>query len=580
MDMKKILQALDGVPNKPKVDSTDMKRFVSIVTEGAGPLNRLTPAESIVVNHYSTAASPSKSITSPVLNIATDAKPSMVGKYFKMVEEEFDESAQRYRTRASQLAERVAAKMTGRKPVNESDQNPIDSITLNIPLLLRLLEYAKEDAKTDMDLHRVAENIVKLGSHGTLSMDAYDAIIKDHDNPSSDSKHTSLSTQSTKDPMSEICNTKNSESLSEGDQWRGTKSGSEEAEHTDHTYEEAQQYIKTAYPFHKTYSVHRAEPGFVALFKPSQFAKSISHMTDVDAGIQQLRLKFNAMMSGSDQASPSFGYSWGVSENTNTGIAVLYYQDRGMGSDQITIASKTKQNLAGAVAVFRDAGIIPELGSMKARRSEKAASRSEIASKKGLVVGRKFSQIANDPEIMWKIVAITPSGKVKAVNLQTGRTHLWSPGSISKGMLATGGSSNDVAEDLTTSHKELSGKVKSRAAEKQAAQTIQQAKNPGQWKWNKGDVILSRKTGKTYRIVGRYYDDRKNRPMYFYERGDKTGGGEWEQGSFDANKAHEAFTQITVSECNECMEACWKGMKRKTETIATEGTGSNCMFKF
>jgi hypothetical protein len=34
--------------------------------------------------------------------------------------------------------------------------NPKDIIKLDIPLLIRLLEYAREDAKTDMDLHNVA----------------------------------------------------------------------------------------------------------------------------------------------------------------------------------------------------------------------------------------------------------------------------------------------------------------------------------------------------------------------------------------------------------------------------------------
>jgi hypothetical protein len=32
--------------------------------------------------------------------------------------------------------------------------NPKDTITVDVPLFIRLLEYAREDAKTDMDLHR------------------------------------------------------------------------------------------------------------------------------------------------------------------------------------------------------------------------------------------------------------------------------------------------------------------------------------------------------------------------------------------------------------------------------------------
>lgn len=56
--------------------------------------------------------------------------------------------------------------------------NPKDVITVDVPLFIRLLEYAREDAKTDMDLHDVAENIISLSSTGkTLTMDDYNTII-------------------------------------------------------------------------------------------------------------------------------------------------------------------------------------------------------------------------------------------------------------------------------------------------------------------------------------------------------------------------------------------------------------------
>ncbi len=39
----------------------------------------------------------------------------------------------------------------------ENTFNPTDKLTLDVPLFIRLLEYAKEDAKTDMDLHTATE---------------------------------------------------------------------------------------------------------------------------------------------------------------------------------------------------------------------------------------------------------------------------------------------------------------------------------------------------------------------------------------------------------------------------------------
>jgi hypothetical protein len=56
--------------------------------------------------------------------------------------------------------------------------NPSDKVTLDIPLFIRLLEYAREDAKTDMDLHNVAEKAISLSETGkTLTMAEYDTLV-------------------------------------------------------------------------------------------------------------------------------------------------------------------------------------------------------------------------------------------------------------------------------------------------------------------------------------------------------------------------------------------------------------------
>jgi len=64
------------------------------------------------------------------------------------------------------------------KILKENISNPTDTITMDVPLFIRALEYAKEDAKTDMDLHKVAEKAIELSSNGrTLSMNDYDRIV-------------------------------------------------------------------------------------------------------------------------------------------------------------------------------------------------------------------------------------------------------------------------------------------------------------------------------------------------------------------------------------------------------------------
>jgi hypothetical protein len=70
-----------------------------------------------------------------------------------------------------------AIKQTLMAPKSKKE-NPIDVASLDIPLLIRIMEYAKEDAQTDMDLHKVVENIIKLSKEGrTLNMSDYSNIV-------------------------------------------------------------------------------------------------------------------------------------------------------------------------------------------------------------------------------------------------------------------------------------------------------------------------------------------------------------------------------------------------------------------
>ena len=56
--------------------------------------------------------------------------------------------------------------------------NPIDTVTMDVPLLLRIMEYSKEDAATDMDLHHVVEKLVDLSQDGQkLSMSHYSQVV-------------------------------------------------------------------------------------------------------------------------------------------------------------------------------------------------------------------------------------------------------------------------------------------------------------------------------------------------------------------------------------------------------------------
>jgi hypothetical protein len=64
----------------------------------------------------------------------------------------------------------------------------IDTINMDVPLFIRALEFSREDAKSDLTLHEIAENAIRLTKeYGTLSMDNYYDIFGDDTQTNTDS---------------------------------------------------------------------------------------------------------------------------------------------------------------------------------------------------------------------------------------------------------------------------------------------------------------------------------------------------------------------------------------------------------
>ena len=57
-----------------------------------------------------------------------------------------------------------------------------DTVVLDIPLLIRVLELAREDIKSDADLHRVVEKLISIRNKGVLTMDDYNTIANINEN--------------------------------------------------------------------------------------------------------------------------------------------------------------------------------------------------------------------------------------------------------------------------------------------------------------------------------------------------------------------------------------------------------------
>ena len=74
----------------------------------------------------------------------------------------------------------------------EKFANPVDSITLDVPLFLRLMELSKEDIKNDVDLHKLAEKAAGLSVDGhVLTMGDYDILTSVIQNTATTTVNTS-----------------------------------------------------------------------------------------------------------------------------------------------------------------------------------------------------------------------------------------------------------------------------------------------------------------------------------------------------------------------------------------------------
>jgi hypothetical protein len=82
---------------------------------------------------------------------------------------------------AQQAAIAINMKKRGKKPKHDEsvmEADATDTVSMDVPLLLRMMEYAREDAKTDEDLHDVAEKMIELSKHHDyLCMDNYNEIV-------------------------------------------------------------------------------------------------------------------------------------------------------------------------------------------------------------------------------------------------------------------------------------------------------------------------------------------------------------------------------------------------------------------
>lgn len=246
---------------------------------------------------------------------------------------------------------------------------------------------------------------------------------------------------------------KASEFINESIKWQGNL-GANQALQTDHTVEEARHYIKMNYPRNKTYTINRLEPGFRALnIKTGSIEKSVANAAlNQEAALNQFieifKLKENTYMSGSEQVTSSIGFSWHVGEDKDRKHAIFYYEDRGMGSDSITIAAKTIVELKVMQEVLIHTGLISDPDEAKAKRAADAAKRRDVLAKKGIKIGTRITARRLDNGEVWfagNVTGIASNGSVEITidqadpavqGITVGSVYKMKPGSISKDMIS------------------------------------------------------------------------------------------------------------------------------------------------
>ena len=65
-----------------------------------------------------------------------------------------------------------------RLTVHISESEVANIVSVDVPLLIRLLEYAREDATTDMQLHVLTERLIELAGPTALTMKEYDTLVQ------------------------------------------------------------------------------------------------------------------------------------------------------------------------------------------------------------------------------------------------------------------------------------------------------------------------------------------------------------------------------------------------------------------
>lgn len=116
---------------------------------------------------------------STLLRYSTKANKSSIEHGVKAARAMDHDDKETWAKHANKRDQRDLGIRKARARLTKEEADKKDTVTLDIPLLIRVLEFAREDMKTDIQLHKVVERLINIRDQGTLSMDDYETIVKE-----------------------------------------------------------------------------------------------------------------------------------------------------------------------------------------------------------------------------------------------------------------------------------------------------------------------------------------------------------------------------------------------------------------
>lgn len=113
-----------------------------------------------------------------------NTKEDAIRKVQNYIDNNLVSSLEKFKEKVLAYRKKFKKESTDDEISDETPQDEIDKITMDVPLLTRVLEYFNENSMDDVKLHKILENLIRESKKGMLGISDYETIIKVDDEES------------------------------------------------------------------------------------------------------------------------------------------------------------------------------------------------------------------------------------------------------------------------------------------------------------------------------------------------------------------------------------------------------------